>query len=174
MESLPGIGRSTAGAILSLALGQRQVILDGNVKRVLARTFAVPGWPGQASVLNRLWDLAAAGTPQTEAAAYNQTMMDLGATLCTKAAPACERCPLAAGCAALAQGEPTVFPAPKPLREVPVRQVRLLILEGPEGEVLLERRPPRGSGAGSGACRSALRRPWRLVSPTPVSHPRSG
>ena len=148
LELLPGIGRSTAGAILSLALGQRQVILDGNVKRVLARAFAVPGWPGQAWVLNRLWDLAAACTPQTEVAAYNQAMMDLGATLCTKAAPACELCPLAGRCAALAQGEPTAFPAAKPRREVPVRQVCLLVLVGPEGEVLLERRPPAGVWGG--------------------------
>ena len=148
LESLPGIGRSTAGAILSLALGQRQVILDGNVKRVLARTFAVPGWPGQSAVLNRLWDLAAACTPPTEVAAYNQAMMDLGATLCTKTTPACGRCPLAAGCAALAHGEPTAFPTPKPRREVPVRRVCLLVLEGASGEVLLERRPPTGVWGG--------------------------
>lgn len=148
LEALPGIGRSTAGAILSLALGQRQVILDGNVKRVLARVFAVPGWPGSGPILARLWDLAGSCTPAVGVAAYNQAMMDLGATLCTRAAPACGRCPLAAACAALGLGDPIAFPAPKPRREVPVREVSLLVLHNPVGEVLLERRPPAGVWGG--------------------------
>ena len=148
LQALPGIGRSTAGAILSLARGQRQIILDGNVKRVLARAFAVPGWPGDGPVLARLWDLAGVCTPADGVAAYNQAMMDLGATLCTRAAPACGRCPLAAGCAALGLGDPTAFPAPKPRREVPVREVSLLVLCNPAGEVLLERRPPAGVWGG--------------------------
>jgi A/G-specific adenine glycosylase len=117
VAALPGIGRSTAGAILSLALGQRHPILDGNVKRVLARAFAVDGWPGQAAVLNRLWELAESCTPLARVAVYNQAMMDLGATLCTRSRPACQRCPLADGCAARAAGDPARWPAPKPKRE---------------------------------------------------------
>jgi A/G-specific adenine glycosylase len=148
LEALPGIGRSTAAAVLSLALGQRHAILDGNVKRVLARCFATPGWPGRAQVLARLWDLAERCTPTERVGAYNQAMMDLGATLCTRIAPACGRCPLAGGCVALARGEVAAFPAPKPRREVPVREVRLLVLRNAAGGVLLERRPPMGIWGG--------------------------
>ncbi len=148
LEALPGIGRSTAAAILSLALGQRRAILDGNCKRVLARCFTVPGWPGSSPVLTRLWDLAERCTPAERVAAYNQAMMDLGATLCTRSAPACGRCPLAGGCRALIQGDVTAYPAPKPRREVPVREVHMLILRNPAGEVLLERRPPSGIWGG--------------------------
>ena len=104
LESLPGIGRSTAGAILSLSLGQRHPILDGNVKRVLARRFGVEGWPGRSEVLGTLWRLAERETPVERVADYNQAMMDLGATLCTRATPACPRCPLAAACVARAGG----------------------------------------------------------------------
>jgi A/G-specific adenine glycosylase len=148
LQALPGIGRSTAGAILSLALGQNYAILDGNVKRVLARCFAVPGWPGRAPVLARLWALAERCTPRERVGAYNQAMMDLGATLCTRAAPACGRCPLAGACAALALGDIAAFPAPKPRREVPARQVWMLVLRNAAGEVLLERRPPLGIWGG--------------------------
>jgi len=148
LEALPGIGRSTAGAILSLALGQRHPILDGNAKRVLARCFGVPGWPGQGRVAARLWRLAEACTPSAQAGAYNQAIMDLGATLCTRTAPACDRCPLAQGCAALAAGRPTAYPEPKPRRALPVRQSRLLVARNPAGEVLLERRPPVGIWGG--------------------------
>jgi A/G-specific adenine glycosylase len=148
LEALPGIGRSTAAAILSLALGQRHAIMDGNVKRVLARYFAVPGFPGRAKVLTRLWDLAERCTPTERVGAYNQAMMDLGATLCTRTAPACGRCPLASGCVALARGEVAAFPAAKPHRGVPVREVRVLILRNAVGEVLLERRPPVGIWGG--------------------------
>ena len=98
LQTLPGIGRSTAGAILSLALGQRHAILDGNVKRVLARHHAVPGWPGRAAVARTLWSLAEALTPGERVAEYNQAMMDLGATVCTRSRPACERCPRAGCC----------------------------------------------------------------------------
>ena len=107
MQSLPGIGRSTAAAILSLAGGQRQTILDGNVKRVLARYFAEPGWPGRTAVLNRLWELAESLTPEQRVAAYNQAMMDLGAGVCTRGSPDCADCPLNRDCAAFGQGRPT-------------------------------------------------------------------
>ena len=98
---LPGIGRSTAGAILSLAFGQRHTILDGNVKRVLARHQAVEGWPGRTAVAKQLWEIAEQYTPEENTAAYTQAIMDLGATLCTRSKPACERCPVATDCQAL-------------------------------------------------------------------------
>jgi A/G-specific adenine glycosylase len=148
LRALPGIGRSTAGAVLSLALGQRHAILDGNVKRVLARCFAIPGWPGRVGVLTRLWEAAERCTPGERVGAYNQAMMDLGATLCTRAAPACGCCPLAVGCAALALGDTAAFPAPRPRRNVPVREVLMLVLRNAAGEVLLERRPPLGIWGG--------------------------
>ena len=147
VHALPGVGRSTAGAIMSLALGQRYPILDGNVKRVLARHAALPGWPGQAAVEKRLWALSDSFTPATRAGAYNQAMMDLGATVCTRTRPACERCPVAADCAAYAAGNPTDYPHRKPKRERPQRQVTMLLLER-EGELLLERRPPSGIWGG--------------------------
>lgn len=145
---LPGIGRSTAGAILSLALGQRHPILDGNAKRVLARCFAVPGWPGRTAVLRRLWELAEACTPRERVHSYNQAMMDLGATLCTRNRPSCGGCPLAHGCLALSQGAPTAFPEPKPHKTLPIRASRMLVVRNRAGEVLLERRPPAGVWGG--------------------------
>ncbi len=148
LQTLPGIGRSTAGAILSLALGQRHAILDGNVKRVLARHHAIPGWPGQAAVARTLWSLAEALTPDERVAEYNQAMMDLGATLCTRSRPACERCPLAADCAARRQGRQADFPGRKPRRPLPERRVQMLLVRDPEGRVLLERRPAEGVWGG--------------------------
>jgi A/G-specific adenine glycosylase len=148
VAALPGVGRSTAGAILSLALGQRHAILDGNVKRVLARHFAVDGWPGQAAVAHRLWELAEALTPAARVANYNQAMMDLGATVCVRARPACPCCPLAATCTAHRQGNPASYPGRKPVQTLPVRSARLLIVRDPAGRVLLERRPPTGVWGG--------------------------
>ncbi len=146
--ALPGVGRSTAGAILSLALGQHWPILDGNVKRVLARYFAVPGWPGQAAVLKRLWSLSEQLTPAARVADYNQAMMDLGATLCTRARPDCGRCPLGGGCQARAQGDVQAYPGRRPRKDLPVRAVQMLILHDPAGRVLLQQRPPAGIWGG--------------------------
>ena len=148
VKTLPGIGRSTAGAILSLARGQRHAILDGNVKRVLARYWAIPGWPGQGSVLAQLWGLAEELTPGERPGDYNQAMMDLGATVCTRANPACARCPLVADCRAHAAGQATAYPHPKPRQVLPSRAAWFLILHDPQGEVLLERRPPTGIWGG--------------------------
>jgi A/G-specific adenine glycosylase len=146
--ALPGVGRSTAGAVLSLALGQRQTILDGNVKRVLARHFAVAGWPGQADVARRLWQLADQLTPSGRAAHYNQAMMDLGATVCTRARPACARCPLVQDCAAHRGGNTSDYPGRKAARSLPVRSTRLLVVRDQAGRVLLEQRPPTGVWGG--------------------------
>jgi len=148
VTGLPGIGRSTAGAILSLALGQHWPILDGNVKRVLARCFAVVGWPGQGAVLKQLWSLSERLTPGPRVADFNQAMMDLGATLCTRSRPGCECCPLADGCQARAQGNPLAYPGKKPRKTLPVRMVQMIILHDPMGRVLLQQRPPAGVWGG--------------------------
>lgn len=146
-EALPGVGRSTAGAILSLSMGQRHAILDGNVKRVLARYGAVPGWPGRTAVARDLWAVAETLTPELRCADYNQAMMDLGATVCTRRSPACLLCPVSQGCRARARGEEEAYPEPKPSKRLPVRKTRMLLLESDQG-VLLQRRPPTGIWGG--------------------------
>lgn len=148
LEQLPGIGRSTAGAILALACGQRHPILDGNVKRVLCRYHGIEGWPGQGEVLRRLWELADGHTPERDVAAYTQAMMDLGATVCTRARPACGRCPLASGCRAHAEGRESELPTPRRPPPRPVRRTRFVILRDAHGRVLLARRPPTGIWGG--------------------------
>ena len=148
LQQLPGIGRSTAGAILSLAMQQWAPILDGNVKRVLARHFAVDGWPGSNTVAKALWALSERLTPVRQVAAYNQAMMDLGATLCTRRRPRCTACPLADTCQAHARGNWQAYPGKKPKKALPVRSVQMLLLRNPQGEVLLERRPPQGVWGG--------------------------
>ncbi|CDH44830.1 A/G-specific adenine glycosylase [Candidatus Contendibacter odensensis] len=148
LQQLPGIGRSTAGAILALAADQHQPILDGNVKRLLARFGAVAGWPGQSRVQTTLWELAERYTPVQRVAAYTQAIMDLGAMICTPRRPYCAACPLAEGCAAHAQGQEMAYPEPKPHRKRLVRATRMLLLRTLEGEVLLERRPPVGVWGG--------------------------
>lgn len=145
--ALPGIGRSTAGAVLSLALGRRHAILDGNAKRVLARFHAVAGWPGRTAVARRLWDLAEEYTPTARVATYNQAMMDLGALVCTRGRPRCDLCPLAGGCLARAQGRPEDFPGHGPRRQRPVRATYMLLLQRGDA-VLLVRRPPSGVWGG--------------------------
>jgi len=147
IEALPGIGRSTAAAIAAFAYGTRAPILDGNVKRVLARHFAVAGFPGEKFVENRLWQLAEEQLPARAAGRYTQAMMDLGATLCTRAKPRCTDCPLAQSCRALALGRVKDFPAPRPLRPVPTRTTHMLLLVR-AGQVLLEKRPPSGIWGG--------------------------
>ena len=145
--ALPGIGRSTAGAILALACGQSQPILDGNVKRVLARVFLVDDAPDSAAGLQKLWSLAEAATPQQRVAAYTQAIMDLGATVCTRANPACTRCPLAGDCAALAAGRTDAIPVARRRARRGTRTAHFVFLVA-GGRVLLERRPPRGIWGG--------------------------
>jgi len=148
LTELPGIGRSTAGAILTLGYHQRYAILDGNVKRVLARFYALEGWPGKKQVENQLWDYAESLLPELRIANYIQAQMDLGATLCTRTKPACERCPLQAACQAYALGRTTDFPGKKPAKATPTRQTYWLVLQNSEGEVLLEQRPQKGIWGG--------------------------
>lgn len=145
---LPGIGRSTAGAILAFVTGERHVILDGNVKRVLSRLHAVPGWPGQTEVERRLWTLAGQHTPIERVADYTQAIMDFGATACRRAKPDCAGCPMQGLCAAYAEDSVTAYPASKPRKVLPVRQAVMLILENAAGEVLLEQRAAAGIWGG--------------------------
>ena len=144
---LPGIGRSTAGAILSLALGQRHAILDGNVKRVLARHEAIGGWPGKTSVADKLWQAAERNTPQKRVSDYTQAIMDLGATLCTRSKPSCSRCPVRKDCAALRSSSVGDYPGRKPKVSKPLRTTTM-ILASAGGQVYLERRPEAGIWGG--------------------------
>lgn len=144
LSSLPGIGRSTAAAILAQAFGDRHAILDGNVRRVLARYHAIAGWPGSSVVQNVLWAHADAHTPATRVADYTQAIMDLGATVCTRSRPRCTQCPLAPGCIARRDGLTATIPQRKPTRVVPHRETTMLVVRDAAGRVLLERRPPTG------------------------------
>ncbi len=144
LQTLPGIGRSTAGAIASLAYGKRAAILDGNVKRVLARAHAVEGPPTKASTLKALWELAESHTPDDRFGHYTQAMMDLGATLCTRSKPQCLICPIQSSCVACHQGNPAAYPQRAPRKDMPSKQVVLLIARAPDGSILLEKRPASG------------------------------
>ncbi len=146
--ALPGIGRSTAGAILSIACAQHYPILDGNVKRVLSRFHAVEGWPGRREVEQRLWALAAEHTPQQRVGDYTQAIMDLGATLCSRSKPACEGCPMLRDCEAFTQGRVAEFPGKKPRKSLPLKHVVMPLVLSEKGEVLLEKRHPSGIWGG--------------------------
>lgn len=148
LMALPGIGRSTAGAIAAIAGGRHAAILDGNVKRVLARFHAVAGNPAGSAVLKTLWAHAETHTPQARVGAYTQAIMDLGATVCTRARPRCDACPVTARCRALATDAVDRYPGRKPRPAKPQRAARLFLLRDPDGRVLLERRPPNGIWGG--------------------------
>ena len=147
LASLPGVGRSTAAAIAAFASGERGAILDGNVKRVLARHRGIAGFPGDAKVERRLWQAAEALLPPRDVATYTQALMDLGATVCVRAKPRCEACPVADDCIARREKRIAELPAPRPKKALPQREVTVLLLER-KGEVLLERRPPTGVWSG--------------------------
>ena len=146
--ALPGIGPSTAGAILAQALGQRHAILDGNVKRVLARYQAVEGWPGQPLIEKQLWSWAEKYTPEQYVADYTQAIMDLGATVCTRATAKCYVCPLQEGCQAYQTNRVAELPTRKPKKVLPVREKRLLIIRNEKGAYLMEKRLPAGIWGG--------------------------
>jgi A/G-specific adenine glycosylase len=148
VTALPGIGRSTAGAILSLSCSQRHPILDGNVKRVLTRFFAIHGWPGEKKIESRLWELADALTPDSRVAQYTQAIMDLGATLCTRSKPRCTACPVATQCQAKQQQLQTTLPSPRPRKRLPVKATRFMILQNTQNEIYLIQRPPTGIWGG--------------------------
>ena len=147
LAALPGIGRSTAAAIAAFAFGVRGAILDGNVKRVLARHRAIEGFPGEAAVERRLWTLAETLLPARAIERYTQGLMDLGATVCTRTAPRCAACPVAVDCVARREGRVDRLPSPRPRRTLPHRETRVLLIEH-AGEFLFERRPPTGIWSG--------------------------
>jgi A/G-specific adenine glycosylase len=144
LQALPGIGRSTAGAILAISRNQATPILDGNVKRVLTRLHAIAQWPGTAPITKQLWELADYYTPQARVNDYTQAIMDLGATVCTRSHPKCPACPLNKVCQAYKQGAPERFPVSKPSKTLPTRQTQMLILTNTKHEILLLKRPPTG------------------------------
>ncbi len=145
---LPGIGRSTAGAILALACGRRHPILDGNAKRVLARYHRVEGWSGDPDVERRLWALAEAHTPERRVAEYTQAIMDLGSAVCRRTQPLCGLCPVSDDCRARALGRERELPHPRPRKGLPMRAAHFMMVQNPAAEVLLERRPPAGVWGG--------------------------
>ena len=151
LAELPGIGRSTAAAIASFAFGARATILDGNVKRVLARVFGVEGFPGEKKVENDMWTLAESLLPSNasddEVSAYTQGLMDLGATLCVRGKPDCSRCPFAADCVANVTGRQRELPTARPKKAVPTRRTWMLVLRDGDA-VMLEKRPPSGIWGG--------------------------
>ena len=148
LQSLPGIGRSTAGAILSLSMNKPAAILDGNVKRVLCRAHAIEGWPGNTSVLKKLWELAEHYTPTQRNQNYTQSMMDLGAMVCTRSNPKCDSCPLQRHCLGYKEGNPTRYPHKKPKLSPPIRHKYFVIIINQDNELLLEKRPPSGIWGG--------------------------
>lgn len=148
LEALPGIGRSTAGAIRALAMGQHASILDGNVKRVLARFHAVSGYPGETSVAKELWQLANAHTPRELTAIYTQGIMDLGATLCTRRRPNCPACPMRSRCEAYRNNMTEKLPERKPKKAKPVKTARFFVVSLPNAATLLEQRPMTGLWGG--------------------------
>jgi A/G-specific adenine glycosylase len=148
LEELPGIGRSTAGAIMALAFQKKATILDGNVKRVLTRLQGITEWPGEKKVMDQLWSIAENYTPSQRIADYTQAMMDIGATLCVRGTPRCQECPLQPYCLANQQGIAKTLPRSKPASILPIRQVTLLVLQKNSHHILLEKRPATGIWGG--------------------------
>jgi A/G-specific adenine glycosylase len=148
LARLPGIGRSTAAAIAAFAYGERAAILDGNVKRVLARHFLIDGFPGTRAVEQRLWSVAERLLPAAGIESYTQGLMDLGATVCTRVRPRCEACPVRTTCGARRTQRTTELPQSRPARARPLRQTTLAVIFDADGAVLLETRPPTGIWGG--------------------------
>lgn len=148
LQSLPGIGPSTAAAISSIAFEQPDAIMDGNVKRVLTRFLAIEGWPGQKKIETELWQHARRLMPDTRCRDYTQAIMDLGATLCTRSNPSCDTCPMQLSCKAHALGQPTKFPYSKPKKDKPVKSCQMLLIYNDQSEIALYQRPPSGIWGG--------------------------
>jgi A/G-specific adenine glycosylase len=147
LAELPGIGRSTAAAIAAFSSGRRAAIMDGNVKRVFARVFGIDTYPGEKKTEEAMWRRAEALLPEEGIESYTQGLMDMGATLCTRSSPSCERCPMQPRCVAFKTGRTKDLPVRKPKKTVPEKHaVMLVIVDG--GQVLLEQRPPSGIWGG--------------------------
>ncbi len=147
IQTLPGIGRSTAAAVAVFAFGERQAIMDGNVKRVFCRLFGIDGWPGDKKTETELWRLADACLPTRDLRAYTQGLMDLGATLCRRSKPDCPACPFSDDCVANREGRQGELPVSKPRKGLPERETVMLLLRL-GGEILLQKRPPSGIWGG--------------------------
>ena len=145
---LPGIGRSTAGAILSLSQNQRHPILDGNVKRVLARYYGISGWTGERKTEEQLWKMAEQLTPIKNVSTYTQAIMDLGAMVCSRTQPDCNNCPVMQGCFAYENNQQSLLPTRRKKKPLPIKQTIFTIIENKDGEVLLEKRPSVGIWGG--------------------------
>jgi A/G-specific adenine glycosylase len=169
LARLPGVGRSTAAAIAAFASGERGAILDGNVRRVLARHAGIPGDPASAKVAARLWREAEARLPQEGIEAYTQGMMDLGADVCLPRKPHCLICPVKADCVARIENRVDEIPGRRPRAPARRRRIAMLVVLS-HGEVLLEKRPASGIWGGlwslpeadCAAPREALARDWGL------------
>jgi A/G-specific adenine glycosylase len=148
LVALPGIGKSTAGAIVAISTDTKATILDGNVKRVLARYFAIGGWPGTRTTAQSLWEIAERLTPEQRVADYTQAIMDLGATLCSRSSPDCCHCPFESECIARQTDRIDDYPGKKPKKTMPIRKTTMLLIENPRGEWLLQRRPGKGLWGG--------------------------
>ena len=146
--ALKGIGRSTAGAILSQAYNEPGIILDGNVKRLLTRLHAIEGWPGQSKIDKQLWQIATELTPNQRNADYTQAIMDIGATICKPKQPLCVACPMQARCKALAEDQVATIPTPKPKKLIPHKTISVLLIKNKQGQTLLEQRPNTGIWGG--------------------------
>jgi A/G-specific adenine glycosylase len=146
--ALPGIGLSTAGAIMSIAFQKSQPILDGNVKRVLARFCAVHGWSGDSAINKQLWEISTRLTPVQRVADYTQAIMDLGATVCTRRNPNCDACPLYEQCQARLTNTIALLPTSKASKKLPIKQLTLLLLQNATGQIWLEKRPSYGIWGG--------------------------
>jgi A/G-specific adenine glycosylase len=145
---LPGIGRSTAGAILAQSFDQRHAILDGNVKRVLCRHAMIDGWPGKRETEQRLWALSDSLTPDKRTGDYTQAIMDLGATVCSRSKPACPDCPVSSDCQSFLNNAVSKYPASKPSKRLPTRQTKMLLIRDKHGHICLKQRPPAGIWGG--------------------------
>ena len=174
LHALPGVGRSTAAAILAQGFHQRAAILDGNVKRVLARHAGIEGWPGKTAVANQLWQQAEQRTPNDRAADYTQAIMDLGATVCRRTKPLCAQCPVSADCIAHIEQRQHTLPTPKPRKTLPERTQGFDILRNHDCEVLLVRRPPSGIWGGLWCLPErnaiALQTSKKLTAPAAIEH----
>ena len=156
LEDLPGIGRSTAGAICAIAYQKTASILDGNVKRVLARHEAISGWPGASATTKILWRIAEKRTPKERTAAYTQAIMDLGATLCTRTKPRCQECPVKSDCKSLNAGNPESYAAKKPTKKIPTKTCFFLMIYNVSGEFILQKRKSKGLWGGLALCLSLI------------------
>ena len=148
IQTLPGIGRSTAAAICAICYGHREAILDGNVKRVLARFFGIAGWPGESKVAEKLWHAAESILPKTRLPDYTQAMMDIGATLCTRTKPGCTDCPLAQACVAYAKEAIATYPGKKKFQPLPVKATYMVMFFDGAHAVFLKQRPNKGLWGG--------------------------